>query len=122
MPALRFHRLIIPLFLLLAIKATGQVNIEVEGLSSIIIDNRKDILHIVNVNNRRKLLEDATINAIRQAVPAIVNFEEYSFQDYDEADHSRQPSDRMIFQFKSGHQVQWQQSGNPVITLSLIHI
>ncbi len=119
MPALRFHRLIIPLFLLLAIKATGQVNIEVEGLSSIIIDNRKDILHIINNNNRRKLLEDATINAIRQAVPSIINFEEYSFQDYDEADHSRQPSDRMIFQFKSGHQVQWQQSGNPMITPDL---
>ena len=105
MTVLRFPGWIFPLFLLWPIHASGQVNNESEGQSSIIIDNRKDILHVVNTKYRRKLIEDATINAIRQAVPSIVNFEEYSYQDYDEADHSRQPSDRMIFQFKSGHQV-----------------
>lgn len=119
MTVLRFPGWIFPLFLLWPIHASGQVNNESEGQSSIIIDNRKDILHVVNTKYRRKLIEDATINAIRQAVPSIVNFEEYSYQDYDEADHSRQPSDRMIFQFKSGHQVQWQQAGNPVITHDL---
>ena len=119
MPALRFRRFIIPLLLLCSNTAIGQMNNEVEGQSSIIIDNRKDIFHIVNTNNRRKLIEDATINAIRQAVPTIVHFEEYSFQDYDEANHSIQPSDRIIFQFKSGQQVQWQQSGNPIITPDL---
>lgn len=119
MIALLFHRLIMPLLLLCTIISEGQVTNEVEGQSSIIIDNRKDILHIVNANNRRKLLEDATINAIRQAIPTIVNFEEYSFQDFDEADHSRQPTDRMVFQFKSGQQILWQQSGNPVITPDL---
>ncbi len=119
MIALRSHRLIIPLLLLCTIISEGQVINEVEGQSSIILDNRKDILHIVNTNNRRKLLEDATINAIRQAIPTMVNFEEYSLQDYDEADHSRQPTDRMIFQFKSGQQILWQQSGNPVITPDL---
>jgi len=119
MPALRLHILIIPLFLLWANTATGQVNNVVEGQSSIIIDNRKDILHVANNNYRRKLIEDATINAIRQAVPAIINFEEYSYQDYDEADQSKQPSDRMIFQFKSGRQVLWQQSGNPEISADL---
>lgn len=114
-----FHKLIIPFFLLWTLTAAGQVNKEVEGQSSIIIDNRKHILHVVNTNYYRKLIEDATISAIRQAVPTIVNFEEYSYQDYDEADHSRQPSDRRIFQFKSGKQVQWQQSGNPEITPDL---
>ncbi|MEI7501439.1 MAG: hypothetical protein WCK84_13450, partial [Bacteroidota bacterium] len=106
---------IIGLIMLLTMTSLAQVNNEVEGQSSVIIDNRKDILHVANAKYRRKLIEDATINAIRQAVPTIVNFEEYSYQDYDEADHSKQPSDRMIFQFKSGRQLQWQQSGNPVI-------
>ena len=119
MPRLCFYRILILMFTLGAIHAEGQVNTEVEGQSSVIIDNRKDILHVANAKYRRKLIEDATINAIRQAVPTIVNFEEYSYQDYDEADHSKQPSDRMIFQFKSGRQLQWQQSGNPLITHDL---
>lgn len=119
MTALSLPGWIIPLLLLWPINVSGQVINEVEGQSSIIIDNKKDILHVINDKYRRKLIEDATINAIRQAVPTIVNFEEYSYQDYDEADHSTQPSDRMIFQFKSGHQVQWQQSGNTLITPDL---
>jgi hypothetical protein len=117
--ALLFRYCIVTLLMFVTINSLAQESNEVEGQSSIIIDNRKDILHVANAKYRRKLIEDATINAIRQAVPTIVNFEEYSYQDYDEANHSMQPSDRMIFQFKSGRQVQWQQSGNPVITHDL---
>jgi hypothetical protein len=113
------HRLLVLILFLGAIQAKGQVNAEVEGQSSIIIDNRKDILHVANSWYLRKLIEDATINAIRQAVPTIVSMGEYSYQDFDEADHTKQPSDRMIFQFRSGKQVQWQQNGNPLITPDL---
>ena len=38
------HRLLILILMLGAIQVRGQVNTEVEGQSSIILDNRKDIL------------------------------------------------------------------------------
>lgn len=119
MPAIRSHRLIICFLLLWSGITEGQVSHEVEGQSSIILDNNKDIDHTSNSWYKQKLIQDATINAIRQAVPTLVNIREYSYQNFDEADKTKQPTDQMIFQFKSGKQVQWRQSGNPVITPDL---
>ena len=60
MPRLRFCRILILILSLAAILAEGQMKTEVEGQSSINLNNRKDILSVSNSYYRRKLIEDAT--------------------------------------------------------------
>jgi len=90
-----------------------------EGKSSIILDNKKDIIHVSNSNNKKKLIYDATINAIKQACPTLINIEEFSFGDYDQADQDLKSTDRIVFNSKSGKSVQWQQVGEPIFRKDL---
>lgn len=89
------------------------------GKSSIIIDNKKDIIHICNNSYKKKLVDEATINAIKQAFPTLINIEEFSFQDFDQADNGIQPTDRIIINSKSGKSVKWQQIDNPAFRKDL---
>lgn len=90
-----------------------------EGKSSIILDNKKDIIHVSNSNNKKKLIYDATINAIKQSCPTLINIEEFSFGDYDQADQDLKSTDRIVFNSKSGKSVQWQQVGEPIFRKDL---
>lgn len=105
------------IFLLTICQSFGQT--VYEGKSSIIIDNKKDIIHTSNSSYKKKLVDEATINAIKQAFPSLINIEEFSIQDFDQADESIQPTDRIISNSKSGKSVQWQQIGNPVFRKDL---
>ena len=90
-----------------------------EGKSSLILDNKKDIIHVSNVNYKKKLIYDATINALKQACPTLINIEEFSFGDYDQADQNLKSTDRIVFNSKSGKSVQWQQVDEPVFRKDL---
>ena len=73
-----------------------------EGKSSLILDNKKDIIHVSNNNYKKKLIYDATVNAIKQACPTLINIEEFSFGDFDQADQDLKSTDRIVFNSKSG--------------------
>jgi len=90
-----------------------------EGKSSLILDNKKDIIHVSNNNYKKKLIYDATVNAIKQACPTLINIEEFSFGDFDQADQDLKSTDRIVFNSKSGKSVQWQQVGEPVFRKDL---
>jgi hypothetical protein len=90
-----------------------------EGKSTIILDNKKDIHHLSNSNYKKKLIYEATINCIKQSSPQLINLEEFSFEDFDQADDGSQPTDRIVVYSKSGKSVQFQQVGEPIFRSSL---
>ena len=89
-----------------------------DGNSSMIIDNKKDIIHVNNNNYKKQLIYEATINAIKQSSPTLINIEEFSIEDFDQM-NSNSATDRIIFNSKSGKSVQFQQVGEPVFKKSL---
>ena len=97
----------------------GQEQIVYEGKSSVILDNKKDIIYVSNSSYKKKLVYEATVNAIKQACPTLINIEEFSVEDYDQADQKDQPTDRIVFNSKSGKSVQFQQVGEPVFRKSM---
>jgi len=90
-----------------------------DGKSTIILDNKKDIHHLSNSNYKKKLIYEATINCIKQSSPQLINLEEFSFEDFDQADDGSQPTDRIVVYSKSGKSVQFQQVGEPIFRSSL---
>jgi hypothetical protein len=106
------------LFLLLSNTLFSQ-EIKVQGNSSIILNNKKDINRVENNVYKNKLINDAIKNAINQAISFTIQIDEKSEIDFDEANQNSIPKDRFNLRLTSGLVVEWRIEGIPYITKDL---